>query len=311
VTAASKGLPASVHARLVQHAKAIGLDSNFVLARYGTERFLYRLSQSPYAERFILKGALLMLVWLGETIRPTRDADLLGFGDLSEESLAQILKDVCLVQVEADGLEYLVSSVDVSPIRAADDYGGLRGTVQGRLGNARLHVQIDVGIGDAVVPSPEWLEYPSLLGFPPPRLRVYRPETAIAEKLHAMVHLGKDNSRMRDFFDIYALAAQRDFSGAILVAAVRATFERRRTPIPKTLPFALTPEFAALGSKLTQWRGFLTKSGVSSVPRDFERVIAVIASFLEPVIRAARTATPFNMTWPPGGAWRPDDSAQG
>lgn len=171
MTAASKGLPASVHARLVQHAKAIGLDSNFVLARYGTERFLYRLAQSPYAERFILKGALLMLVWLGETIRPTRDADLLGFGDLSEESLAQILKDVCLVQVKPDGLEYLVSSVDVSPIRAADDYGGLRGTIQARLGNARLHVQIDVGIGDAVVPSAEWLEYPSLLGFPPPRLR--------------------------------------------------------------------------------------------------------------------------------------------
>jgi predicted nucleotidyltransferase component of viral defense system len=91
VTAASKGLPASVQVRLVQHAKAIGLDSNLVLARYGTERFLYRLSQSPYADRFVLKGALLMLVWLGETTRPTRDADLLGFGDLSQESLAQIL----------------------------------------------------------------------------------------------------------------------------------------------------------------------------------------------------------------------------
>ena len=134
------------------------------------------------------------------------------------ESLAQILRDVCTLQVTPDGLEYLISSVDVSPIREADAYGGLRGTVQARLGNARLRVQIDVGIGDAVVPSPEWLEYPSLLGFPPPRLRVYRPETAIAEKLHAMVELGKDNSRMRDFFDIYALAAQRAFSGDALGA---------------------------------------------------------------------------------------------
>lgn len=311
MTAASKGLPASVHVRLVQHAKAIGLDSNLVLARYGTERFLYRLSQSPYADRFILKGALLMLVWLGETIRPTRDADLLGFGDLSQESFAQILKDVCAVQVEPDGLEYLISSVDVSPIREADDYGGMRGTVQARLGNARLHIQIDVGIGDAVVPSPEWLEYPSLLGFPPPRLRVYRPETAIAEKLHAMVELGKDNSRMRDFFDIYALAAQRDFSGDTLVAAVRATFERRRTPLPETLPLALTPEFATLGSKLTQWQGFLTKSGVSSAPREFDQVITTIAGFLGPVIGAARAGTSFNMTWAPGGAWLPDGSARG
>jgi len=167
----------------------------------------------------------------------------------------------------------------------------MRGTVQARLGNARLHIQIDVGIGDAVVPSPEWLEYPSLLGFPPPRLRVYRPETAIAEKLHAMVELGKDNSRMRDFFDIYALAAQRDFSGDTLVAAVRATFERRRTPLPETLPLALTPEFATLGSKLTQWRGFLTRSGVSSAPREFDQVITMIARFLEPVIGAARAGT--------------------
>lgn len=311
MTAASKGLPASVHFRLVQHAKAIGLDSNLVLARYGTERFLYRLSRSPYADRFILKGALLMLVWLGETIRPTRDADLLGFGDLSQESFEQILKEVCTIQVEPDGLEYLISSIDVSRIREADDYGGMRGTVQARLGNARLHIQIDVGIGDAVVPAPEWLEYPSLLGFPRPRLRVYRPETAIAEKLHAMVELGADNSRMRDFFDIYALAAQRDFRGDTLVAAVRATFERRRTPFPAALPLALTSEFATLGSKLTQWRGFLTKARVSSAPREFGQVITTIATFLEPVIGAARAGTSFNMTWAPGGAWLPDGSARG
>jgi hypothetical protein len=309
VTAASKGLAASVQARLVQHAKAIAIDPNVVLARYATERFLYRLSRSPYADRFILKGALLMLVWLGETIRPTRDADLLGYGDLSAESLSQLMKAVCTVQVDPDGLQYLLSSVDVSPIRPGEAYGGLRGAVQARLGNARLRVQVDVGIGDAVVPTPEWLEYPSLLGFPPPRLRVYRPETAIAEKLHAMVDLGEANSRMRDFFDVYALAAQRGFAGDVLAAAVRATFERRRTPIPETLPLALTPAFAALGSKLTQWRGFLTKSGVTSAPRDFEHVTGIIAEFLEPVIRAARVGAALNTVWPPGGPWQPGVTA--
>jgi predicted nucleotidyltransferase component of viral defense system len=311
VTAASKGLAASVQVRLIQHAKAVGLDPNLVLARYGMERFLYRLSQSPYADRFVLKGALLMLVWLGETIRPTRDADLLGFGELSQESFALVLRDVCAVQVEPDGLQYLISSVGVSAIRAADDYGGLRGTVQARLGKARLRVQIDVGIGDAVVPAPEWLEYPSLLGFPPPRLRVYRPETAIAEKLHAMVKLGMDNSRMRDFFDVHALATQRAFNGHALVASVRATFERRQTPIPGTLPIALTTQFATLSSKVTQWRGFLTKSRVSSAPREFDQVITTIARFLEPVIAAARTGASFNMTWAAGSAWLPDDSGPG
>lgn len=126
-----------------------------------------------------------------------------------------------------------------------------------------------------------------------------------------MVELGADNSRMRDFFDIYALAAQRDFSGDAVVAAVRATFERRRTPIPESLLLALTPEFATLGTKVTQWRGCIRKSGVSSAPREFNHVITIIVGFLEPVIGAARTGTSFNMTWEPGGAWLPDGSARG
>jgi len=187
VTDAPKGLPVSVQVRLVQHAKATGIDPNVVLARYAAERFLYRLSRSRYADRFVLKGALMMLVWLGETIRPTRDADLLGFGEVSQESLARIFTDVCNLNVEADGLQYLPSSIRIAPIRPEDAYGGFRATIRALLGSARLHVQVDVGIGDAVVPEPEWLEYPSLLDFPMPRLKVYRPETAIAEKLHAMV----------------------------------------------------------------------------------------------------------------------------
>lgn len=236
MTAAAEGLPVSVHVRLVRHAKAIGADPNFVLARFAVERFLYRLCRSRHADRFVLKGALLMLVWLGETIRPTRDVDLLGFGEMTEQSLTRIFTEVCDIEVEPDGLEYLSSSLRAAPIRPDDAYGGLRATLQARLGKARLRVQIDVGIGDAVTPAPEWLEYPSLLDLPRPRLRAYRPETAIAEKLHAMVQLGEANSRMRDFFDIHALAQHRRFNGEPLAGAVRATFERRRTPIPRVSP---------------------------------------------------------------------------
>ncbi len=174
MTAAAEGLPVSVPVRLARHAKAIGMDPNLVLARFAVERCLYRLSCSRYPERFVLKGALLMLVWLGETIRPTRDADLLGFGDLSEQSLAQIFTDVCNTDVEADGLHTLPSSIRVAPIRPEDPYGGLRTTLQARLGKARLRVQVDVGIGDAVTPEPEWLEYPGLLDLPRPRLRACR-----------------------------------------------------------------------------------------------------------------------------------------
>ena len=132
-------------------------STKFALTRYATERILYRLSRSAHADRFVLKGALLMLVWLGE-ICPTRDADLLGFGDLSEQSLAAIFHDLCTAKVEPDGLEYLSTSIRVALIRAEDVYGGLRVTIEARLGNARLPVQVDVGIGDAVVPEPDWLE---------------------------------------------------------------------------------------------------------------------------------------------------------
>ncbi len=152
--------------RLAQHAKTIGVDPNLALTRYAVERFLYRLSRSPHAERFVLKGALLLLVWLGETLRPTRDADLLGFGELSDDALRQIVRDICSIPVEPDAMTFLADTVDVQPIREEDAYGGRRVILEARLGPARLRIQVDVGIGDAVTPGPQWLEYPSLLDLP-------------------------------------------------------------------------------------------------------------------------------------------------
>lgn len=298
---AAKGLAVSVQVRLVRHAKDIGSDPNVVLARFAVERLLYRLSGSRHADRFVLKGALLMLAWLGETVRPTRDADLLGFGDISTDSLIGIFAEICSVETEPDGLTFDPSSIRVTAIRPEDAYGGQRVTMQARLGNARLPIQIDVGIGDAIVPEPQVLDYPTLLDFPRPRLRAYRPETSIAEKLHAMVSLGEVNSRMRDFFDVRALARQYSF-GEALVHAVRATFERRRTAVPKGLPVGLTPRFAAL--KQPQWRAFLRRSGITSAPADFGKVVAELTEFLAPVIEAARAAGGFRRTWQPGGPWQ-------
>lgn len=167
----SPGLAQSVQTRLVRHAKATGVDPNHVLARYATERFLYRLSRSPYVDRFVLKGALLLVAWLGENIRPTRDADLLGFGDLDPGALERLCQDIIGIEVGPDGVIFDTQSVRVAPIRVEDPYGGHRVTLLGRLGPARLKVQVDVGIGDAVTPEPLWLEYPSLLDLPRPRLR--------------------------------------------------------------------------------------------------------------------------------------------
>lgn len=301
---AATGLARSLQVRLARHARAIGADPNLVLARYATERFLYRLSCSPYAERFVLKGALLLLVWLGEAFRPTRDADLLGFGDLSEQSLIVIFREFCAMEVEPDGLIFDPGSVSVVAIRPEDTYGGQRVTIRARLGSARIKVQVDVGIGDAVEPPAEWIDYPSLLDLPRPRLRAYRPETVVAEKLHTMVALGAANSRMRDFFDVHALAARESFDGAALARAVRATFERRRTAIPWDAPLALTPAFADVEGKRVQWAAFLAKNRIASAPEDLAVTIADLARFVLPVMQAASRAEGFAARWAPGGPWR-------
>lgn len=298
------GLARSVHTRLVRHARSLGVDVGLILTRFANERLRYRLSRSPHVERFVLKGALLMLVWLGETVRPTRDADLLGFGELSDETLVNIFRDLCAMEVEPDAMMYLRDSVRVAAIRNDDAYGGRRVTLNAHLGAARLRIQVDVGIGDAVTPQPEWLDYPSLLELPRPRLRAYRPETAIAEKIHAMVMLGTKNSRMRDFFDVYVLTQYQPFNGALLTNALRATFERRRTETPGKMPLAFTPEFSGMREKQAQWRGFLRKNGLSSAPMELAEVTEHLAQFFEPIFKASRMDEPLDKAWKTGGSWK-------
>jgi predicted nucleotidyltransferase component of viral defense system len=300
----SSGLAVSVQVRLVRHAHSIKIDPNVVLARYAAERLLYRLSRSQYADRFVLKGALMLLVWLGEAIRPTRDADLLGCGSIDVESLRKIFSELSVMAVEPDGLEFDISSLRITPIRVEDAHGGQRVTMVARLGAARLRVQVDVGVGDAVFPEPTWIEYPTLLNLPRPRLRAYRPETAIAEKLHAIVELGSKNSRMRDFFDIQALAAAEQFEGSVLSRAIAATFERRETPVPQEMPVGLSPEFANLEGKTAQWAGFVRRLPGTTAPLDFATAIAATATFAGPVLIATGKRQSFDKRWEPRGPWR-------
>ncbi|MEO7706693.1 MAG: nucleotidyl transferase AbiEii/AbiGii toxin family protein [Thermoflexales bacterium] len=118
------GLVQSVHIRLIRQARTLNVDSKLVLTHYATERLLYRLCRSDHVERFVLKGGLMLLVWLGEGIRPTRDADLLGFGALDADALVRTFREICASAVEADGLVFDVDSVQVAPIRAEDTSGG-------------------------------------------------------------------------------------------------------------------------------------------------------------------------------------------
>lgn len=290
MTAKREGLAHSVQARLATHAKKIGVDPNLVLARYGAERFLYRLSRSQYADQFILKGALLLLVWLGETLRPTRDVDLLGFGDLSDDALVSVFREVCSAAVEPDGMTFHSDSVSIEPIRDEDAYGGRRITLRALLGAPRVKIQVDIGIGDAVTPEPQWLDYPTLLDQPRPRLRAYPRETVVAEKLHAIVLLGMRNSRMKDYFDLYALGRENALDDRELTRAITATFARRRTPLPDRIPTGLSEDFAADATKQGQWRAFLNKNQLEGPP--FPEVVSEIRSRIVVSLGIGKGTTP-------------------
>jgi hypothetical protein len=299
----NEALAQSVKARLVNHAKGRELDPNHVLRRYALERFLYRLSVTPDVDRFALKGAFMLVAWLGEEVRPTKDVDLLRFGDTTDDVLEELFGDVCDIDMPDDAMSFDRSTIEIQQIRDDDPYAGRRMTLRCRLGNARLRIQIDVGVGDAVVPDAEWFDYPSLLDLPGPRLRAYSPETAIAEKTHALVTLGAANSRMKDFFDIWLLSQRRAFSGPRLSAALDATFERRDTALPEALPFGLRQAFVDVEGKQAQWTGFLDKNGLTSAPRDLRLVIDDISKFIGPVLLASSESDSTSTSWPPGGPW--------
>jgi hypothetical protein len=300
-----KNVAASVRQRLLNLGRASGADFQLLLTRYAVERLLYRLGRSEYASRFVLKGAALFALWTGEAHRPTRDLDLLGFGDASAEGLAGVFRDLCSAAVPDDGLAFSPDTVTVEPIREGQEYGGQRVKFVARLGSARVELQVDVGFGDAVTPRPEPVTYPTLLGTDAPRLRAYPRETVVAEKLEAMVKLGLTNSRMKDFYDLWVLARAFPFAGPVLRDAIAATFARRGTVFPAAPPVALTSAFAADEAKRKQWSAFRTRSGLADKAGELEGVVAELATFLSPPLAAAASAEEFPLTWPAGGPWKP------
>lgn len=297
-------MAASVRQRLLNRIRQTGEDANWVWTRYAIERLLYRLSVSDHAQSFMLKGATLLTVWTGQPHRPTLDVDLLGFGDDSAERLEAVFRDVCEIAVEPDGLSFDPGSVEAAAIREDQEYGRHRVTMKAFMGKMRIHLQVDVAFGDAVAPSAQAVDYPTLLSFPAPRVRACPRETVVAEKLHAMVVLGIANSRMKDFFDVYALAQGFEFSGEVLSEAARATFERRETPLPSEMPLALTDAFAGDAAKRTQWRAFLRRSRLDAAPDELGEVIAVLTGFLGPVLRSLSGGVAFTGHWPPTDPWQ-------
>lgn len=285
----SPNLAASVRARLLNVAKAQESDFNQVLVRFALERILYRLTQSKYADRFLLKGALLFTLWYDMPHRATRDADLLGFGASDLESVAQVFREIASVAVD-DGIVFDPASVTVEEIRKEAGYGGVRVVISGELAKARCKTQIDVGFGDAVTPGPVDSVYPVLLDdLPAPRLRAYPTYTVVAEKVHAIALLGMTNSRVKDYFDLSVLLERETFDVDLLALAIKATFERRDMAVPAELPVGLTDEFAHDVSRQALWQSFVRKNELD--PESLPAIVGRLRLALEPALRRAAMMT--------------------
>ena len=303
-TSAPRNIGHSVFTKLKDQARERGEDFNHVLQRYGIERLLYRLSVSQYRENFILKGASMLMVWLGQEYRTTRDADLLGFGDPAPEHIRKVFQELCRIEpAEPDGIEISADSVSVEPIREERAYGGQQVTLRAALHTASIALQVDLGFGDVVTPGPDQIEYPTRLEFPAPKLRAYPKETLVAEKLEAMVSLGMANSRLKDFYDIWILSRKLRFDGSLLQAAIQATFSHRQTRLPVEAPAAFSKEFAEENARQAQWKAFLTRHALEDSPQNFEVTISSIRDFLQPVMDALTAGEQFSLFWEPDNGW--------
>ena len=246
---------ASVRHRLLTLAHARGQPMELLLTRYALERLLHRLSLSPHRERFVLKGAMLLATWFHEPYRATRDVDLLGFGDAAEDALRATFREIMAIKVD-DGVNFDLKGLRIEAIREQVEYGGSRLRTTATLAGARIPITVDIGFGDAVEPGVDDIDLPVLLDMPSPHLRAYPPETVIAEKFHAMVVLGKANSRMKDYYDVRMLTRAFEIDPVRLRRAIGATFARRNTVIPSVIPDGLSEAFSIDPDKRRQWHAF-------------------------------------------------------
>ena len=203
-----------------------------------------------------------------------------------------------------DGLEFDVASLKAAAIRTNQDYGGVRVKMIALLGKTRIPVQIDIGFGDAVTPEITELEFPPLLDAPAPKIRAYPKETVFAEKLQAIVALGLINTRMKDYYDLLALARLFNFDGEVLHQAVIATFERRGTPFPDGVPTGLSSAFVGDPQKVAFWNAFIGREPLLLNPGDLVAAVEDIAAFVMPPLDAARNAKAFKNKWTAGGPWK-------
>jgi predicted nucleotidyltransferase component of viral defense system len=299
----TKNVVASVLARLRNHSKSRGAPFQQVLQQYAIERFLYRISKSKHAQTVVLKGALLLKTIGISGARPSMDIDMLREGKADQASLVALVKDCATLEVQADGLTFLADSVTAEEITKDSEYKGTRILMDARMDNVRLRIQVDFGVGDVMRPGPRVLEYPVLLDSDTIQLRAYPIESAIAEKLQAMVALGSANSRMKDFYDVWICSNHLDFDTDTLLDAIGATFKNRETSVPAEDFEALTANFA--DQHRVQWNAFVRKMGEDELTDAFGKVITELRIFALPLLRSLARSEQLAQQWKAGNGWVP------
>ena len=296
-----KNISASIRQKLLNKARFKKRPFSELIQYFAMERFLYRLSKSPYAGQFILKGVLMLQAWQSPIFRPTMDIDMLGKTNSNEATIKTQIREIITMDIEPDGLTFNPETIQSERITRDIDYEGLRIIFQGKLGTASFKIQIDIGFGDVVFPRPEKLYLPTILDFPPVNILCYSRESTIAEKFEAMLKLHELNSRMKDFYDIWLLSRQFDFEGKKLSEAISKTLKNRGTDLPEEIT-AFSETFTEI--KQVQWLAFRKKLKQEYVPVEFAEVISKIKDFLTPIINTLHSGNTMRRYWTVKGFWK-------
>lgn len=299
-------ISASVRAQLQNIARQSNRPFAEVLQYYSMERFLYRFGKSPYAHHFILKGALIFTAMNMLQRRTTLDIDFLGRFDNQIENIEKVIKDICITEVESDGLIFDPQTVKGQKIKEDADYEGVRVKFTGYLERARVPMQIDIAFDDIIYPRAKLLDYPVILDLPKPRLQGYPLESIISEKFEAMIKLGLLNSRMKDFYDIWLMMRQFNFDGKILAEALKKTFKHRKTELPYKKPLFAEEIYDNRSDRQVLWKAFLKKGNIKQTPDKLSIIAKDIEKFLFQPLNAINKDLEFNKIWQDAGTWKSD-----
>lgn len=272
----------SIRARLLNVAKQEKVFFQTILTRYFQERLLYRISLTHYRNNFYLKGGALMYAYERFSARPTLDIDFLGNNISNDgERIISAFKEICAVPCEEDGVNFDLSHITAQNITEFKDYHGIRLSIPVTMDTIAQVMTMDIGFGDVVTPEAIPLDYPILLKhLPAINILAYSIETVIAEKMHAVVDLADQSSRMKDYYDLYQILSANQYDAKVLKEAIKRTFENRHAEYKADTMF-FRVEYPDNAEMQVRWKAFLRKI-TSKSELSFSDIVHYLQTALKP-----------------------------